>query len=65
MLVPMVTMESDRPVEVKRVLQFRYYTGTAYKDNRRGADEGWSFWRDIPEVHEADTLKEDALFGDQ
>lgn len=52
LLVPLFKMDSDKPVEVERRLQSRFYHGTHFKDGRRGEDEGWSEWADIPEVHE-------------
>lgn len=31
-----------------RVLQYRTYHGTHFKDERLGKDEGWSDWTDVP-----------------
>ena len=33
-----------------KVLQWRFYNGSCNKDMRRGADEGYTEWADIPAV---------------
>lgn len=37
------------------VLQWRHYHGSCFKDNRRGADEGWSEWVDVPTANPCPT----------
>ncbi len=37
------------------VLQWRFYNGEVYRDHRRGADEGWTEWADVPVVNACPT----------